>query len=815
MLATLTTCSGAGGAYRGARDGVVVRRIDRGASTAGARSRAGDIELFDSHVRALFADRVAEEAGAEAPGTVLYVTHAGREQPALLGPVRALLRVDGRDIALVRGALEPVLEDGMAIVRWRGAVTTSAGAVLDVVRDATIDPADHALVWQTTVRRRSPGAGVAVSVGLEARVATSAVFAPGAGLVSHGSITHAPWLGAAAAQQAWAVLARGDSLDARVEPDDDANSGRTRVTLRFEARMLEAQGALTFSTRIVSATGDLADVARVAWRAHGDTTVETLLHVRAADVIERAYVVLTGLDGATALVADMDRERSRAVALPPGDYIAYAFAPGHATSDPVRFTAGATPGPIALEVPAGGVIRVVVRDASGGSPLPARIIVRGVDGTLDPLLGPESQASGAGQVVVAVTGLAEITVPAGTYEVTASHGPEWSIDQARVRVTPTLRGDVRATLVHAIPMDDWTACDLHVHSAPSGDSEVTPTDRVASLIAEGVEFAAATEHNTVGDYAGGIDALARGATPAETRSGFVWVPAVEVTTDRSPQPVGHFNVYPYPPESGVERGGPPPFDAPPAAIFRAARARQGDGVIQVNHPRMEPGIGYFDRVGLDTHTNIAQSPLYDPGYDAVEVFNGYFIGRPSEVDRVLHDWLALLNTGARYVGTASSDSHVIAYFAAGYPRTYVYTPGAGDRSPAAPAVIAALRAGHAFGTSGPIVLARVGTAMPGDTVHGAGDRVDLEVDVRAAPWIDVNEVVILRDGEVVETAQVASTHAVERLRRTFVIPLVASRSHLVVTARGRQGSMEAALPHVDAVPFAFTNPIWVERGTAP
>ncbi|MEI8258051.1 MAG: CehA/McbA family metallohydrolase, partial [Deltaproteobacteria bacterium] len=685
---SLTTCSGAVEVLRGSRDGVTVRRVAHEPTDTGARFRAGDLELRGDRVTAVFAQS----------GAIRFVAFPGREDAALLGPLRGLLWADGREVSVLRGALEPVLEDGVARVRWRGEVTTATGVPLDVVRDARIDPADRALVWQTTVRRRSPGATIAVSAGIEARVAASSVFAPGVGLVSASAEARVPWLGVAVEHDAWALLTPGETLRARVEPDGDAARARARVSLRSEARPLDARGSITFVTRFIGAAGDLGDLAREAWREHGDATVETTLTVRAADAIERAYIVVTRPDGSTVLVADMERNRPRAVALPPGVYVAYAFAHGHGPSDAVRFTAGAAPAPIALEIPSGGVIQVTVRDADGGGLLPARIVVRGVDGTPDPMLGPVSSASGAELLVVAAGGLAEITVPPGTFEVTTSRGPEWSIEQTRVVVTPTLRGDVRASLAHSIAMDDWTACDLHVHSAPSGDSQVTVEDRVASLIAEGVEFAAATEHNTVGDYAAGMEALPRIATPAGGGPGLVWVPAVEVTTDRSPEPVGHFNVYPYPPEAGVEHGGPPPFDAVPAEIFRAARARQPDGVIQVNHPRMEPGIGYFDRVGLDTQTNIARSPLYDPGYDALEVFNGYYVGSPREVERVMHDWFALLNTGARYVGTASSDSHVIAYFEAGYPRTYVYTPGAGNRSPDAPAVIAALRAGHAFGT---------------------------------------------------------------------------------------------------------------------
>jgi hypothetical protein len=333
---------------------------------------------------------------------------------------------------------------------------------------------------------------------------------------------------------------------------------------------------------------------------------------------------------------------------------------------------------------------------------------------------------------------------------------------------------------------------------------VSVADRVASLVAEGVEFATPTEHNTVGSYAA---ALAARPQP------LAWVPAVEVTTDQAPRPSGHFNVYPYPPDPAAPDGGPPPYLAPPNQIFRAVRERAPDAIIQVNHPRMGD-IGYFLRTRLVTATNRGRPDLYDGGYDAVEVFNGYHVGQLEQVESVLHDWFALLGSGARYVATASSDSHEIAYHQAGYPRTYVLTPGAGDRAPSDPLdVVRALRAGHAFGTSGPLLLVHAGDALPGDTVRATTATLALAVRVLAAPWIDVSQVEVWRDGARVAVVPVVASSEVERLNTTVEVPLTEHRrSFVVVTARGTR-TLDAVLPTVNAVPFAFTNPIWVERST--
>jgi hypothetical protein len=454
--------------------------------------------------------------------------------------------------------------------------------------------------------------------------------------------------------------------------------------------------------------------------------------------------------------------------------------------------------------PAVPAIRFVVHDERGRV-LPARVLVRGVEGTADPSLGPSHEAAGAGTVVVAVAGRGEIRVPAGRYEITASHGPEWSLARARVEVATAPTPEVVLALRREIPMADWTACDLHVHARPSYDSQVSVADRVASLVAEGIEFATPTEHNLVGDYGPGV-----GALPPE--ASLAWAPAVEVTTDHAPTRVGHFNVYPYLPDPRAADGAPPDFRASPGEIFRAARANNPDAIIQVNHPRMAPAIGYFDLMQLDPATNVAGSPQYDPGYDALEVYNGFFLCAPAEVERVLRDWLALLGTGARYVGTASSDSHTIQYEQAGYPRTYVYTPGAGDRAPATPAVLHALRAGRAFGTSGPMLFLSVGERLPGDTVRTSEPAIAVRVRVLAAPWIDVDQVDLYQDGAVVTTLPVPPSSATLRLDQTVTLPLRRPRGFVLATARG-DGPLDAVLPMPGARPFAFTNPVWTERVT--
>lgn len=463
----------------------------------------------------------------------------------------------------------------------------------------------------------------------------------------------------------------------------------------------------------------------------------------------------------------------------------------------------ATP-PAPAPAPMPATLQVTATDAHTGRPLPVRIVVRGIHGTATPRFGPEHRGEGAGPVIVAVRGEARPTLAPGRYRVAVSHGPEWSLMVREIEVGPGAQLHLDARLSREVSLPGWVPCDLHVHARPSYDSAVSIEDRVAALVAEGVRFATPTEHNVVGDYGPGVAALP--ATVDETLS---WVPAVEVTTDQNTTPMGHFNVYPYAPE-----GPPPDWTAPTAAeIFRSARAQSPGAMIQVNHPRMAPGIGYFDVTGLDPYDGRAQRPTYDRGYDAVEVFNGFDLGDIAKVERVLGDYMALLGTGARYVATGSSDSHQIAFQTAGYPRTYVFVgEAAAARSPVDPAaVIRALREGRAFASAGPMVLLTVDDHAPGDPLLTRA-AVDARVRLRvlAAPWVTVREAAVYRNGQRVAVFSVAPSASTVRLDRAFSLTLQPGDA-VLATARGDRDSLDALLPWSRATPYAFSNPVFVEH----
>lgn len=542
--------------------------------------------------------------------------------------------------------------------------------------------------------------------------------------------------------------------------------------------------------------------------------------------VARVHGRVTGSNGRAVLygVDDLGHPQVRAELGPEGTFDVLAplsvdkwlAREGTSASAPVRFPPG-TGWPLVLDMSPGGELEVRVTDEDTKERVPSRLWVHGVEGTLDPSFGPDFRASGAGPLVDVLDGELVTPVPKGRYRVEATHGLEWTIDAKAVEVTSGKRTTVDLSLRHVVPTPHLIGCDLHVHARPSFDSLVSVEDRVTTLVTAGVEFAVPTEHNLVGDYGPTIQALSLGKR-------FTSVTGVEVTTF-GPR-YGHFGVFPYP----VDQKVPPYKQARAGQMFEAARRGDPARVVQVNHPRLPKGIGYFTIVGFDPKSGVIPTRMRSD-FDTIEVYNGYEIQNPAQVETVLKDWLSLLAHGHRYAATGSSDSHTVQYNWAGYPRTLARTEdpagGAPGHPPDPKAVVAAIKAGRSIVTSGPVIELTVEAGKPGDDVTLPAEResTTAHLVVRAAPWVDVTDVELLLDGrtffrKAVEsrptgvgrepgTLAEAQARAV-RFETDVVLPLAAGTHFVVAAARGARKA-DDVLPFMPFQPMGFTNPVWVTR----
>jgi hypothetical protein len=527
-----------------------------------------------------------------------------------------------------------------------------------------------------------------------------------------------------------------------------------------------------------------------------------------------AHAKVYGLDadGAPRIALDADADGHFTVDVPKSVVEWYAAFDVSRSSSPVMYTPG-TAWELRLDVSPGGELSVRIVDPDTGKPITARLLVHGIDGTLDPSFGPDYRASGAGPLMDALRGEVTTPLPAGRYRVAATKGIEWSIDATNVNIEPGRQTAIELSPRHVVPTPGVVGADMHVHARPSFDSPVTPEDRVLSLVASGIDFAVPTEHNIVGDYGSMLATLDLGRELAT-------VPGVEVTTF-SPR-FGHFGVFPY-------KGFVPPYRASsPTVLFQAARRGDPTRVLQVNHPRLPSAIGYFNVYHFEPQQGRDPPAGMRMDFDTLEVFNGYDMAKNDRVESVMRDWFALLSMGYRFVATGDSDSHRIQYQWAGYPRTLIAAgeAAAGEKGPLDPlAIVAALKKGHATVTNGPVIELEVAEGHPGDEMTTKEDPVHVHVIVRAAPWVDVTSLEIVAGGKSLQTFPVparptkigpepgtldeAEARTV-RFDQELSLTLGPLNTWVVAVARGTR-KLDDVLPFMPTVPLAFTNPVWVTR----
>jgi hypothetical protein len=447
-----------------------------------------------------------------------------------------------------------------------------------------------------------------------------------------------------------------------------------------------------------------------------------------------------------------------------------------------------------------GTLTLSYSDEAGG-PLPVHVLFKGLDGTPDPRpAGAEGRAVKAGRSLYLLDGRTKLSLPAGRYRVTASHGPTYTIAVSEVDVAAGSSVNAGGALRAVVDTSAWVAADFHLHSAPSPDSDVSLEERVQSLVCEGVQLAVATDHNRITDFGPSLRALGQ-----ETR--LRTAPGVELTP--AGQKWGHFNAYPMPLPSGApEEGTPVYFAKRPAEMFASAR-ELGARVVQVNHARMDPGIGYFDQTHLEVKTGHS-SGEFSSDFDVFEAFNGMWIETREKIREGAVDLVALARRGKRVAALGDSDSHKLLYEEAGYPRTFVHVPAEPADTRFTRVVDALLGARDTTVTSGPFVEITVDGKGAGSVVQPPAGSVRVTVRVSAPSWVPVERVEIWRDDTVFRTFTVEGpAKDGVRFEGELDVPLDGADRVLLAWA-------EAAAPLPDVLPYAhalgigFTGPVYVD-----
>ncbi|MFN4219241.1 MAG: CehA/McbA family metallohydrolase [Candidatus Bipolaricaulia bacterium] len=373
-------------------------------------------------------------------------------------------------------------------------------------------------------------------------------------------------------------------------------------------------------------------------------------------------------------------------------------------------------------------------------------------------------------------GTARLTLPQERYTLIVDHGAGFTVrpfaQEITVQAGKTL--ELTVALGRAFsPEKEWGyySADLHAHSNASLDGH-TPIDQLVLVqLAADLDLVFISDHETIA----GHELFAK---TAHMRG----VPAIlseEITT-----PLGHWNAYPlrcavtYAPTKT------------PKDYFAQARTC-GAEIIQANHPGSSAD-GYFALLGTEA---------FDYNFDAVEIFNGEFDqGDARAIEQLFKFW----NEGRRYVAVGSSDDHDWMDFRPGQerygrPRTYMRVEG----ELTAERWIAALKAGRAFATYGPMInfSAQDGKALPGDTVTLArGQEVSLKAEMLVLPRDPAQEEPrLLQSAQIIKNGKVLKNFSLSE-----------DRAVITLTDKPTEKSWYIVRVVADDGDQAYTNPIWVE-----
>lgn len=403
--------------------------------------------------------------------------------------------------------------------------------------------------------------------------------------------------------------------------------------------------------------------------------------------------------------------------------------------------------------------------------------------TCAPWLGSPAGASPACNRVLVKDGAATVEVPAGRFDVYAFHGPFWSIAKQTVDATQAQTVSLELTALPDLVPPGAVSADFHVHGSASFDSSIPPYDRVLALAASNLDVIIATDHEVATDYAAMIDAL--GLTSRLTSVVGVettgHIPFLMVPGYGFPLVIGHYIGWPIAFDPSLPRNGAP-FDEriEPGELFTRFKPLFTDeGVLQLNHPWADPefgrDLGFPRAIFMDLRNDL---PTGDDGtrmgvyvrtpdgaqyanhaHDAQEVMNGTDNGLFLQYRAF---WHYVLNQGQVKVGTANSDSHSLTDNTVGMPRNLVFTSTHGGTGFDVAAFDRDVKEGHTIGTNGPVIVAALKSgadSFPSSVreVHPVAADATLEVTVKTAPWIPVDEVRFVVNGKVVKTEPVTAT----------------------------------------------------------
>jgi hypothetical protein len=445
--------------------------------------------------------------------------------------------------------------------------------------------------------------------------------------------------------------------------------------------------------------------------------------------------------------------------LPAGQYLLYATARGHSSSQAVAIDLSAdqqlTQDFHDLGLP--GQLSLHVLEKDSGRPLDARLVI---EKGQKPLIGYFGKTTFFTELDPAGWLKLPLAPGAYTFKLSAAEG----FTSKPVRLEVTVQPGSRQTLTAEISVlaqpaaKGWYSGDMHHHSDVL-DGFTEPAFVMRSELAAGLDVTLLSDHDSVVNNPE-MQRLA-------TIRGVPFIAGTEISPSWA-----HFNAYPLDDGKDLDID---PGDSTVQEIFKAAR-RLGADVVQLNHPYQE-GYGYFF---TDERGEIPGG--YSDDFDLVEITAADLAGNTATIERTWKLW----NQRQRSYLSAGSDVHDVWQNVSGAARMMVRVKG----ELTVERFVSALRRGHAYATTGPLVYPE--QMFGEEIVQGPDTLLNLGYSVQAVNGLV--SVKLIEQGREIRSK--VFDHNEELTAVTFeVVPPADTWYSLVVEdAAGK---------------FLLTNPVWV------
>jgi hypothetical protein len=514
----------------------------------------------------------------------------------------------------------------------------------------------------------------------------------------------------------------------------------------------------------VGSSGDLKPVlaAEIARKHLASGTVRGVVIGGDGKAVDRPAVVIEKQGKPYAWV--LGRLGVYELRLPVGDYVLYAAAKNYSQSErtPVQVTAGGTAVRDFRDLRIPGSIQWAVTDARSGQPLDARIGIAEGQKPLVEFLGRKTFFTELDR-----KGRLDVPIAPGDYLFTVSAGGGFLAQsrQVKLMVVPgrSRTANVAVTPWFNPPARHWFSADMH-HHADQAEAVTPPADLARSQLAAGLDLLFVSDHDSTVNHAP-LQAIA-------DRRGIAFIPSIELSASW-----GHFNAYPLLPgqQLAIDIGTATIDD-----IIKEGR-RQGATVVQVNHPFIP--YGYFTSV----RAGVAPGG-FNPSFDLIEIN----ASAPDDDRKVLQTLWNFWNAGHRYYLSAGTDTHDVWRDESGAVRTFAHIDG----TVTAAAFAQALKEGHAYVTSGPLIFPSV---MFGDELKvKPGEPFALGFDLKSVAGLKRAE--LIGGGAVLKTETFADApHEV----------------HVDFPLTTRSATWYALIVSDSQGHKAYTDPIWVDAVERP